>query len=126
MKLSISPFFTRRLQQANLWRRDWLAKRDGLDSYRLIAGESDGLPGFITIDRFTNTLVVQLLSAGRNTKELHSLPHYKTYYPECSIYDRSDVAVRKKEGLELTQGLISGSLPKPLQPIEETRNETVG
>jgi 23S rRNA (cytosine1962-C5)-methyltransferase len=55
-------FFTRRLQQAQQW-RDWLAERDGLDSYRLIAGESDGLPG-VTIDRFGNFLVLQLLSAG--------------------------------------------------------------
>ncbi|MFS7183869.1 23S rRNA (cytosine(1962)-C(5))-methyltransferase RlmI, partial [Serratia proteamaculans] len=37
-------FFIRRLQQAQTW-RDWVAKRDGLDSYRLIAGESDGMPG---------------------------------------------------------------------------------
>lgn len=58
-------FFTRRLQQAQTW-RDWLAKKDGLDSYRLIAGESDGLPG-VTIDRFGNFLVLQLLSAGLNT-----------------------------------------------------------
>lgn len=29
-------FFTRRLRQAQQW-RDWLAKKDGLDSYRLIA-----------------------------------------------------------------------------------------
>ncbi|MBN0887776.1 23S rRNA (cytosine(1962)-C(5))-methyltransferase RlmI, partial [Pseudomonas aeruginosa] len=39
-----SAFFERRLQQAQTWRA-WLAERDGLDSYRLIAGESDGLPG---------------------------------------------------------------------------------
>ena len=37
-------FFTRRLQQAQQW-RDWLAAQDGLDSYRLIAGESDGQIG---------------------------------------------------------------------------------
>ncbi|URU61090.1 hypothetical protein NBY27_08040 [Escherichia coli] len=49
-------FFSRRLQQAQKW-RDWLAQKDGLDSYRLIAGESDGLPG-ITIDRFGNFLVL--------------------------------------------------------------------
>lgn len=55
-------FFIRRLQQAQSW-RDWVAQRDGLDGYRLIAGESDGLPG-ITIDRFQNFLVLQLLSAG--------------------------------------------------------------
>ena len=47
-------FFTKRLQQAQQW-RNWLAARDGLDSYRLIAGESDGMPG-VTIDRFGNFL----------------------------------------------------------------------
>lgn len=31
-------FFSRRLQQAQKW-RDWLAQKDGLDSYRLIAGD---------------------------------------------------------------------------------------
>ncbi len=39
-----STFFERRLQQAQTWRA-WLAERDGLDSYRLIAGESDGPAG---------------------------------------------------------------------------------
>ena len=62
-------FFSRRLQQAQKW-RDWLAQKDGLDSYRLIAGESDGLPG-ITIDRFGNFLVLQLLSAGQNISARH-------------------------------------------------------
>ncbi len=52
-----SAFFERRLQQAQTWRA-WLAERDGLDSYRLIAGESDGLPG-VTIDRFGNFFVLQ-------------------------------------------------------------------
>ena len=33
-------FFIKRFEQAPIW-RDWLAQRDGLDSYRLIAGESD-------------------------------------------------------------------------------------
>ncbi|CCK02069.1 LSU m5C1962 methyltransferase RlmI [Cronobacter sakazakii 701] len=40
-------------------------------------------------------------------------------YPECAIYDRSDVAVRKKEGMELAQGPVSGELPPDLLAIEE-------
>ncbi len=115
-------FFPRRLQQAQKW-RDWLAQKDGLDSYRLIAGESDGLPG-ITIDRFGNFLVLQLLSAGQDRAALISA--LQTLYPECSIYDRSDVAVRKKEGMELTQGPVTGELPPALLPIEKHRNETAG
>ena len=110
-------FFVRRLQRAQQW-RDWLAQRDGLDSYRLIAGESDGLPG-ITIDRFGNFLVLQLLSAGAEYQRPTLLSALQQCYPQCSIYDRSDVAVRKKEGLELAQGPVSGELPPALLPIEE-------
>lgn len=110
-------FFVRRLQQAQSW-RNWLAERDGLNGYRLIAGESDGLPG-ITIDRFQNFLVLQLLSAGAEYQRAALVSALQQCYPECSIYDRSDVSVRKKEGLELTQGTIYGEMPPALLPITE-------
>ncbi|BEL79705.1 ribosomal RNA large subunit methyltransferase I [Serratia marcescens] len=110
-------FFIRRLQQAQSW-RDWVAQRDGLDGYRLIAGESDGMPG-ITIDRFQNFLVLQLLSAGAEYQRPALLSALQHCYPECSIYDRSDVAVRKKEGLPLAQGPVLGDLPPELLPITE-------
>lgn len=110
-------FFTRRLKRAQRW-RDWLANRDGLDSYRLIAGESDGLPG-ITIDRFGPFLVLQLLSAGAEYQRPALLSALAALYPHSAIYDRSDVAVRKKEGLELTQGPVCGELPPALLPVQE-------
>lgn len=112
-----TDFFVRRLEQAQKW-RDWLAVRDGLNSYRLIAGESDGLPG-ITIDRFSHFLVLQLLSAGADYQRPALVAALQKLYPDCSIYERSDVAVRKKEGLALTQGSISGDIPPALLPIEE-------
>lgn len=110
-------FFIRRLQSAQQL-RDWLAARDGLDSYRLIAGESDGLPG-VTIDRFGQFLVLQLLSAGAEYQRPAIISALQQCYPTCSIYDRSDVSVRKKEGLALTQGPVSGELPPDLLPITE-------
>ncbi|MBP2170663.1 23S rRNA (cytosine1962-C5)-methyltransferase [Erwinia toletana] len=110
-------FFVRRLQAAQLL-RDWLARRDDLDSYRLIAGESDGMPG-VTIDRFGNFLVLQLLSAGAEYQRAPLIAALTQCYPDCAIYDRSDVSVRKKEGLELTQGVVCGELPPPLLPITE-------
>ncbi len=110
-------FFIRRLQKAQQW-RDWLAARDGLDSYRLIAGESDGLPG-ITIDRFGDFLVLQLLSTGAEYQRPALVSALQSLYPHCSIYDRSDVAVRKKEGMALTQGPVCGELPPELLTIEE-------
>ena len=103
-------FFTRRLQRAQQW-RDWLAKNDELNSYRLIASESDGLPG-VTIDRFGSFMVLQLLSAGAEYQRAALINALQTLYPECAIYDRSDVAVRKKEGMELTHGTVTGELPR--------------
>ncbi|ARJ44140.1 23S rRNA (cytosine(1962)-C(5))-methyltransferase [Pantoea alhagi] len=110
-------FFVRRLQAAQQL-RDWLAVRDGLDSYRLIAGESDGMPG-VTIDRFGSFLVLQLLSAGAEYQRPAIISALQQCYPDCNIYDRSDVAVRKKEGLELSQGPVCGALPPDLLPISE-------
>lgn len=110
-------FFIRGFAKAQQW-RSWLAIRDGLDSYRLIAGESDSMPG-VTIDRFGDYLVLQLLSAGAEYQRPAIVSALQHCFPTCSIYDRSDVAVRKKEGLELAQGPVSGTLPPPLLPITE-------
>ncbi len=110
-------FFVRRLTVAQRL-RTLLAARDGLDGYRLIAGESDGLPG-ITIDRYGDFLVVQLLSAGAEFQRATLLTALQRCYPDCSIYDRSDVAVRKKEGLKENRGVMSGATPPDLLPIRE-------
>lgn len=110
-------FFINCLQTAQQW-RTLLAKRDDLTGYRLIAGESDGMPG-ITIDRFQNFIVLQLLSAGAEYQRANLVAALQHCYPECAIYDRSDVAVRKKEGLPLTQGSVVGEEPPALLPIRE-------
>lgn len=110
-------FFVRRLQQAQQWRNVVVA-RDDLTGYRLIAGESDGLPG-ITIDRYDNFLVLQLLSSGAEFQRLNLMNALRECYPECNIYERSDVAVRKKEGLKQVTGLLHGEEPPKLLPIRE-------
>lgn len=110
-------FFVRRLQQAQQW-RNVVAARDDLTGYRLIAGESDGLPG-ITIDRYDNFLVLQLLSSGAEFQRLNLMNALRECYPECNIYERSDVAVRKKEGLKQVTGLLHGEEPPKLLPISE-------
>jgi hypothetical protein len=91
-------FFIRRLKYAQE-SRDGLIKRQGLTGYRLCAAESDGLPG-LTIDRYADFLVCQILSAGAEFQRELITQALRTLYPECSIYERSDVAVRKKEGLK--------------------------
>lgn len=110
-------FFRKRLQQAEQARK-LLPLFATTNAYRLIAGENDGLPG-ITIDRYANVLVLQLLSAGAEFQRKALLKALQTEYPECVIYERSDVDVRKKEGLEPTTGLIHGELPAQPMEIEE-------
>ena len=110
-------FFVHRIQQAQLLRED-IIQRDGLTGYRLIAAESDGLPG-ITIDKYQNFLVCQLLSAGAEFKKSELIEALIECFPECNIYERSDVSVRKKEGLQETMGVLHGDEPPKSVVIEE-------
>ncbi|MBP8773201.1 MAG: class I SAM-dependent methyltransferase, partial [Aeromonadaceae bacterium] len=110
-------FFLRRLKYAQE-SRDPLIKRQGLTGYRLCAAESDGLPG-LTIDRYADFLVCQILSAGAEFQRELITQALRTLYPECSIYERSDVAVRKKEGLKERTGVIYGETPNEPVVIEE-------
>lgn len=112
-----TAFFVKRIQQAQLLRDD-LIERDGLTGYRLIAAESDGLPG-ITVDKYQDFLVCQLLSAGAECQKDALVEALKQCFPTCSIYERSDVAVRKKEGLEERVGVLHGELPPKSVVIEE-------
>lgn len=110
-------FFLNKLKSAQS-RRDWFIKRDGLTGYRLIAAESDGLPG-ITIDKYDNIIVCQLLSAGAEFQRYTLVASLQELYPECAIYERSDVDVRKKEGLEPTTGWLTEPLESTEVIIEE-------
>ncbi len=98
-------FFLQKLSNAQA-RRDWFIAQGKLTGYRLIAGESDGLPG-ITIDKYDNFIVCQLLSAGADFHRYTLVDCLKELYPGCHIYERSDVDVRKKEGLEPTTGWLT-------------------
>jgi len=98
-------FFFNKLKNAQV-RRDWYIAQGNLTGYRLIAGESDGLPG-VTIDKYDNFIVCQLLSAGADFHRYTIVDCLTELYPGCHIYERSDVDVRKKEGLEPVTGWLT-------------------
>ena len=98
-------FFINKLKSAQS-RRDWFIAKGELTGYRLIAGESDGLPG-ITIDKYDNLIVCQLLSAGADFQRYTLVSALRIIYPDCHVYERSDVDVRKKEGLEPVTGWLT-------------------
>lgn len=102
-------FFQRRIQRAKQGRENIIASQ-GLTGYRLIAAESDGLPG-ITIDYYDNTLVCQLLSAGAEKHREKIVWALQKEFPNCNILERSDVDVRKKEGLEPLVQVLAGTIP---------------
>ncbi|WP_045466788.1 class I SAM-dependent methyltransferase [Vibrio hyugaensis] len=110
-------FFVKRFNNAQLLRED-IIERDGLTGYRLIAAESDGMPG-VTIDRYQNFFVCQLLSAGAEYNKQAIVDALVECFPDCSVYERSDVAVRKKEGLKETTGVLHGEEPPKSVVIEE-------
>lgn len=103
------PFFKRKLENA-LARKQEILKKHQTNAFRLIAAEADGLPG-ITIDVYANIVVVQLLSAGAEKHRSKIQAAILQLFPEAVIHERSDVDVRKKEGLAPIVQTLHGELP---------------
>jgi 23S rRNA (cytosine1962-C5)-methyltransferase len=103
-----NAFFLRRIETA-------IRARAGLSAItnacRLVAAESDGLPG-LTIDRYDSLLVCQLLSAGADKHRDKIVWALRKLLPDCSILERSDVAVREKEGLPPLVQVLHGEVPE--------------
>jgi len=110
-------FFLQKLTNAQS-RRQWFIEQGQLTGYRLIAGESDGLPG-VTIDIYDDLIVCQLLSAGADFHRYTIVDCLKEVFPGYGIYERSDVDVRKKEGLEKQTGWLANETESTERVIEE-------
>lgn len=97
-----------------------LALRERLYSkpfYRLIYGESDGLPGLVA-DRFGDVVVVQINTAGMELfKDEVVAAIEKVIHPVCVIL-RNDAAIRESEGLDRYVETALGIMPEELT-IEE-------
>jgi len=88
------------------------------DALRLAHGESDGLPGLV-VDRYADWLVVQILSAGMERWKDEVVGLLGELTGVKNIYERSDVDVRKLEGLEERKGVLMGSGPSGSVEVEE-------
>jgi 23S rRNA (cytosine1962-C5)-methyltransferase len=80
-------------------------------AYRLIHGESDGLPGLV-VDRYNDTLVMQVSTAGIEFHRQEIMELLEESSKCITLFERSDVDVRELEGLAPVKGLIAG---QPLQ-----------
>ncbi|WP_322061290.1 class I SAM-dependent rRNA methyltransferase [Paraburkholderia sp. J63] len=111
-------FFKRRVQRAVAHRE---AMVSGTGAVRLIFGEADGLPGVI-VDYYKEDvaagaegargqLVCQFMAAGVEAWK-EAIVAALTAATGCpNVYERSDVSIREKEGLEQITGLLAGDEP---------------
>jgi 23S rRNA (cytosine1962-C5)-methyltransferase len=100
-------FFHGRFKAAAAMREETVGR---VNAVRLVAAESDGLPGLI-IDRYTDWLVCQFLSAGAEHWKKTIIKSLQELWPDLSIYERSDASVREKEGLPVRCGTLAGLEP---------------
>jgi 23S rRNA (cytosine1962-C5)-methyltransferase len=99
-----------------------IAAREGLlaitDARRLVHAESDGLPGLV-VDAYGEFLVLQALTLGIELRKEFIVSILRELLGPRGIYERSDVAVRAKEGLPGSQGPLWGDLPPARLPVRE-------
>jgi 23S rRNA (cytosine1962-C5)-methyltransferase len=86
--------------------------------YRLIFGESDGLPGLV-VDRYDGLLAVQITTAGMERVRGEILAALEQVVRPHTIILRNDTAVRELEGLERTVETVLGTPDDRLTLIEQ-------
>jgi 23S rRNA (cytosine1962-C5)-methyltransferase len=101
-------FFENKFRAALAWRQQCF---NGQDFYRLVHSESDGLPGLV-IDRFGDTLVVQVNTAGMEM--LHDLwfPALQKIVEVKNIVFKNDGNTRNLEGMTDSVNVIQGTVPE--------------
>jgi 23S rRNA (cytosine1962-C5)-methyltransferase len=117
-------FFEKSILRAmNARSRLFESQPDG--AFRLVFGESDGLPG-VVVDRYNEVLVLQCLTAGaEHWREVLVAALIKVTGLDL-VYERSDVDVRELEGLPQRSGLLHGAcLPEHTQIQENGLRFTV-
>ena len=115
-------FWQRRIQYAWDYRKTVMGA--DISCCRVIFGEADGFPG-LTVDRFSDLLVTQTLSAGMERLKPMLFPLLVQVLRQDGqeirgLFERNDVAIRALEGLEQNKGWfpLDGE-PVPESPITE-------
>lgn len=104
-------FFKERIQFAYDFRKT--LEGENLSNCRLIFGEADELPGLV-VDRYNDILVTQISIYGLEMRKemiyeiLLEVLHEDAQIIQ-GIYERNDIQVRQKEGLEMEKGAYKNS-----------------
>jgi len=100
-------FFSGRIRRALLLRKRLYPDAD---SFRLVHGESDDLPGLI-VDRFEDCLAIQTLCAGMDRMKETICDALEQVLQPRSIVERNESHLREREGLDRRAGVLRGETP---------------
>ncbi len=107
--------FKENIKQAINLRSEYISS--DTNSYRLINGEGDGLPGLI-VDKYADVLVVQINTLGMEKLKNIILPLLSELTGNTTFYEKSSSATRRKEGLPDVAGWIGEPGPNKTEVLE--------
>jgi len=87
--------------------------------FRLVNGEGDAVPGLV-VDKYNDVLVIQISTWGIEKLKQEVLGVLKDFYKDklSSIYERSDISSRKREGLQNSRGFLFGQEKNRVEVLE--------
>lgn len=106
-------FFLKRLERA----LDLRERCYGQPFYRLVYGESDGLPGLV-VDRYGDVFVLQTNTAGMERLQNRVVEALEARFSPRAVIIRNTSGLRSLEGLEPDTRLVAGALDGPLEIVE--------
>lgn len=107
-------FFRERFERAATYRSIVV---ENSEAYRLVYGESDGLPSLI-VDRYADCFSIQTLSQGTERHKQLFVEILADLFSPKGILERNDPKVRLLEGLEQRVGTLMGEIPPELHAKE--------
>ncbi len=87
------------------------------NSCRLVHSEADGLAGLI-VDFYDGVVSIAINTAGMERFRKEILEALTQIIKPIGIYEKSDAAVREKEGLKTFEGVIQGTVPDFIEVVE--------
>lgn len=103
-------FWRGRLAQAITARQDLAGASPPTTAYRLINAENDYLPG-LTVDRYADYLVLQSGTLGMDRYKARLAQMLAEMTGCTGVIERSEVALRREEGLGSATGVLVGAQP---------------
>ncbi len=83
------------------------------DSYRLVYGEADFLPGLV-VDRYADCLAIQTLNQGMDALQPLIVKVLRDLLQPRAIIEKNEAQTRSLEGLPLRSGVVDGTLDGPV------------